>query len=271
MKNILLALGIIFITSCQTVGAQVMPTTSATNFVHPKDKLNKLGTHAKKIWVVGYMNAGLAECIADLENSLNNGADAIVFEGKDYQKMDLLFTEIRKQFPKAIIGVDFLGPDDHLYTYKETFDLAKKHKLQIAWTDFAGVDLIKEAPEVSLHDIESNTSPDIFYVSGVHMKYSTLIDANKSIEKSTLQAMGWVDGINITGPKTGVPADPAQVIRARKVANDYPIGLASGTSAENIAGFLPYIDYILVNTSISDKNHRILPDKVRELRQAMGN
>lgn len=240
-------------------------------FIHPKDRIKKLGTHDKKIWVVGYMNAGLEECLQDLENSFNNGADAIVFEGHDYKKMDSLFTEIRKKYPTHVIGVDFLGPDENLYTYKETFDLAKKHKLQIAWTDFSGVDQIKEAADANLHDIQANTSPDIFYVSGIHMKYSNLIDENKTIEKSALQAMGFVDGIILTGPKTGVAADPEKVIRVKKVVHDYPVGLASGTSAENIKPFLPYIDFILVNTSIADKNHRIIPEKMKALRQAVGN
>jgi hypothetical protein len=275
MKNILLGSMLIFLSSCAT-GGKIMKAdkpfapTAAGPFVHPKDKLKNLGLHHKKIWVVGYMNAGLAECIQDLENSFNNGADAIVFEGHDYKKMDGLFTEIRKKYPTQIIGVDFLGPEENLYTYKETFDLAKKHKLQIAWTDFSGVDQIQEAHDANLHDIQANTDPNIFYVSGIHMKYSNLIDVNKPIEKSALQAMGFVDGIIVTGPKTGVAADPDKVIKVKKVVHDYPVGLASGVSAENIQPFLPYIDYVLVNTSIADKNHRILPDKMKALRQAMG-
>ncbi|MBC7754751.1 MAG: hypothetical protein H7Z71_10975, partial [Moraxellaceae bacterium] len=145
------------------------------------------------------------------------------------------------------------------------------HKLQIAWTDFSGVDQIKEANDANLHDIQAQTAPDIFYVSGVHMKYSNLIDQNKTIEKSALQAMGFVDGIILTGPKTGVAADPEKALRVRKVVHDYPVGLASGVSATNIKPFLSYIDFVLVNTSIADKNHRIIPEKMKALREAMGN
>lgn len=275
MKNILLGVLLVVLSSCATGGKKMetqkpFTPTAAGPFVHPKDQLKNLGTHSKKIWVVGYMNAGLAECIQDLENSFNNGADAVVFEGHDYKKMDELFTEIRKKYPKHVLGVDFLGPDENLYTYKETFDLAKKHNLQIAWTDFSGVDQIKEANDANLHDIQANTSPNIFYVSGIHMKYSNLIDVNKTIEKSALQAMGYVDGIIVTGPKTGVAADSEKVMKVKKVVHDYPVGLASGVSAENIKPFLPYIDFVLVNTSIADKNHRIIPEKMKALRKAMG-
>jgi hypothetical protein len=238
-------------------------------FMHPRKMFEKLSSHSKQIWVVGYTNGTLEDAIKDLETSFANGADAIVYEGHDYKKMDQYLTEIRKRFPKAVLGVNFLGGDDNLNTYKETFELAKKHHCQIAWTDFSGVDLIKEAPEVSLNSIAAAKPADVFYVSGIHMKYSTLIDANKPIEQSALQAMGWVDGIVITGPATGQATDPDKARRVRDVIGQYPMGAASGVSAENVKTILPYIDYALVNTSISDKDHRIIGEKVRALRTAM--
>ena len=50
---------------------------------------------------------------------------------------------------------------------------------------------------------------------------------------------------------------------------DYPLGVASGVSAENVKTLLPYIDYALVNSSIADKNHRVIGEKVKALRAAM--
>lgn len=239
------------------------------SFVHPRQALEKISKRKKQIWVVGYVNSTLQDSIRDLEVSFENGADAIVYEGKDYKKLDETLKEIRKRFPKHSIGVNFLGGDDNLHTYKETFALAQKHKLQIAWTDFSGVDLIKEAPEVSLHSIDAAQPESVFYVSGIHMKYSTLIDPKKTIEKSALQAMGWVDGIVITGPKTGVATDPQVARRVRNIIDTYPLGAASGVAAENVHEILDTIDYVLVNTSISDKNHRILGEKLLALRKAM--
>lgn len=241
-----------------------------TNFVSSREMLNKISTHKKLIWVVGYLNSTIEDAYQDVEASFKNGADAVIFEGHDYKQVDEMLTQLRARYPKAIFGVNLLGPDENLHTYRETFELAKKHKMQIAWTDFSGVDLIKEAKEVSLHDIEAAKPKDVFYVSGIHMKYSTLIDAEKTIEKSALQAMGWVDGIVITGPKTGVPTDPQRAFRTRKVIGDYPMGAASGVSAENVHTILDQVDYVIVNTSISDKNHRIIGEKVKALREAMG-
>lgn len=240
----------------------------AGTFVHPRTQLEQLSKSKKQIWVVGYVNSTLEDSIKDLEASFDNGADAIVYEGKDLAKLDSTVGAIRKKFPEKVIGINYLG-GDNLYSYKTTFGLAKKHKLQIAWTDFAGVDLIKEAPEESLHSIENEKPEGVFYVSGIHMKYSTLLDQNKTIEKSALQAMGWVDGIVVTGPKTGVPTNPEIPSRVRAVVGNYPVGAASGVSAENVKDILNNIDFVLVNTSISDKNHRIIGSKVKALRDAM--
>lgn len=228
----------------------------------------KFGTK-KQIWVVGYVNATLEDYYKDCEEAFGNGADAIVWETSDYKKLDEAITAIKSKYPNKIFGVNLLGPDEKLMTYKETFELAKKHNLQIAWTDFSAVDLIKEAPETSLHTIDALKPADVFYVSGIHMKYSTLIDPNKTIERSALQAMGWVDGIVITGPKTGVATDPTRAKDARSVIGNHPMGAASGVSAENVKTILPYIDFVLVNTSIANKNHRIIGAKVKELRKAM--
>lgn len=232
-------------------------------------KFSKDGKLKKQIWVVGYVNATLEDYYKDCEEAFNNGADAIVWETRDYKKLDEALTAIKAKYPNKTFGVNLLGPDEKLMTYKETFELAKKHNLQIAWTDFSAVDLIKEAPETSLHAIDALKPSDVFYVSGIHMKYSTLIDTHKPIQRSAIQAMGWVDGIVITGPKTGVATDPTRAKDARSAIGDHPLGAASGVSSENVKTILPYIDFVLVNSSIADKNHRVIGAKVKELRLAM--
>lgn len=218
---------------------------------------------------MAYVNSGLEDAVHDLENSFNEGADAVVFEGHDYTQLDQTLTHIRNLYPTQILGVNFLGPDTNLYTFKETFALAQKHHLQIAWTDFSGVDLIHEAAEVSLQSILKEKPHDVFYVSGIHMKYSTLIDTQKPVELSALQAMGWVDGVVMTGLKTAEPANPELVQRVRSQTGNYPLGLASGVSVENIDSLLNFIDFALVNSSIAGENHRIDSHKVKQLRSCM--
>lgn len=227
------------------------------------------------LWVVGYVNGTLDDNIADTLAAQNGGADGFVFETQDFGKLDSTLEALRGRFPNYPMGVNCLGPKEKLHTFRETFELAGRHRLQIAWTDFSGVDLIREAPEVSLHDIEAAraraeaASPGLFYCSGIHMKYSTLVDAEKPIEQSALQALGWVDGVIVTGPKTGVPADAEKLQRVRSVIGSAPLGVASGLSAENAGMVLPHIDFALVNSSVADSGHRVLEAKVRALVQAL--
>ncbi len=238
-------------------------------FVSARDKLKTIATNQKSLWVVVDLAEEIKETIKDADAALGNGADGVIFEGRDYARSDKALGELRKHYPKAVLGMNLLGPDKNLHTYKETFDLVKKHNLQIAWTDFSGVDLIKEAREVSLHDIQSKKPANAFYISGIHMKYSTLLDSQKPIELSALQSMGWVDGIVITGPRTGVPTDPDRARRVRKTIGDYPMGAASGVSPENVKSIIENVDFVIVNTSVSNGKRRIVGEKVRALRKAM--
>lgn len=234
--------------------------------VNPRVELEKLSKNKKQIWVVGYTNGTVEDSIRDLETTFANGGDAIVYEGSDYRKLDQVLEAVRKQFPNKIVGVNYLGAT---ISYIETFELAKKHKLQIAWTDYSGIDLVVEAPEISLHNVDMTKPAGVFYVSGIHMKYLTLRDENKSIEKSARQAMGWMDGVTITGPATGQATDPEKARRTRVVLGDHPMGAASGVSPENVQTLLPYIDYMLVNTSIASADRRIIPERLKALRDAI--
>jgi hypothetical protein len=235
--------------------------------VNPREEFKKISHRSKQIWVVGYTNGTVEDSIKDGEITFANGGDAIVYEGSDYKKLSQVLAAAREKFPNKSIGVNYLGAT---ISYIETFALAKKHNLQIAWTDYSGIDQIAEGPEMSLHDIDNTKPPGVFYVSGIHMKYLTLRNPNKSIEKSARQAAGWMDGITITGPATGQSTDPEKARRARVVIGDHPMGAASGVSAENVSAILPFIDYVLVNTSIAGPDRRIIPEKLQALRRAMG-
>lgn len=233
-------------------------------YINPRAQFEKLSQHKKQIWVVGYTNGTLDEALHDAEITFANGGDAIVFEGGDYKKLDSVLAAARAKFPDKVIGVNYLGAT---ISYIETFELAKKNNLQIAWTDYSGIDQVEDAPEISLHHIDESKPKGVFYVSGIHMKYLTLKNPNKSIEQSARQAMGWMDGICITGPATGHATNPEKAKRARAAIGDYPMGAASGVSPENAKDILPYIDYALVNSAISTKEHRIIPERLQALRK----
>ncbi len=277
MKNFMTGAGLItarwglIVSMIASLGACVSLRTVQANEgkgvdVNPRVEIEKLSKNKKQIWVVGYTNGSIEDAHRDLETTFANGGDAIVYEGSDYRKLDQVLASVREKYPDKVIGVNYLGAT---ISYIETFELAKKHKCQIAWTDYSGIDLVKEAPEISLHDIVNTKPEGVFYVSGIHMKYLTLRNEIKSIEQSARQAIGWMDGVTITGPGTGQATDPEKARRTRAVIGDHPMGAASGVSPENVSTLVAYIDYMLVNSSIADPNRRIVPERLKALRDAI--
>lgn len=255
------------------------PTTTPPSFdgasprFDPRGKLSAISARAKQLWTVVYVETESTLEIAerDVEASLEGGADAVVLEiGRNVAVLARAVSHIRSRYPAAKVGVNYLGDDQDPYGYVNGFRIARDFDAHIVWTDFSGVDLVREVPAIDLHTLEAARPANAFYCSGIHMKYGTLLDPAKSIERSAFQAMGWVEGIVITGPRTGIPTDPDRARRARGTIGAYPMGAASGVSADNFDSIREYVDFCLVNTSIADADHRIVTPKVRELRRVMG-
>jgi predicted TIM-barrel enzyme len=256
-----------------------------TSFVHPRQLLARVSARKKQLWVVSYVGQPvpggkpLDGTFQDCEASLAGGADAVILinEYKDekdktqfppLEELEAAVKAVRAKFPELKLGVNFLGRTDDDYGWEDSFRLARENGLSVVWTDDSGVDLIKEKPPVDLQKIKAAKPADVFYCSGIHMKYSTLLDEKKTIEESALQAMGWVDGIILTGIATGHAVDPLVVKRARRVIGDYPLGVASGTTPENVGAIRADIDFDIVHTGIQ-KDHRIQAERVKALRAAL--
>jgi uncharacterized protein len=252
-------------------------TQSAASFQSPRAKLQHLFPQPrKKLWVVAYVNQEgqsplESQAFSDVEASLEGGADAVVLinEWCSLEELERTLAAVRRRYPQAPLGVNYLGHEAEPYGYRDSFRLAREHGLKVVWTDFSGVDLIEEKPPVDLHAIEAERPAETFYCSGIHMKYSKLRNPAKTIEQSALQAMGWVDGVIVTGPKTGVPCDPAVARRARTVLGDYPLGVASGVTPENVQEIRELMDFFLVASSLQDAGKRIVRSKVEALRRAL--
>lgn len=253
-------------------------------FLAPLKKLRDISrfrnSYRRQLWVVSYVNQEggsplTDQAFADIESSFaggKEGADALILinEWSTLAELESTLEAVRARYPELPLGCNYLGDDQDPYGVKDSFRLAKDYQLQIVWTDFSGVDLIHEKRPVNLHDIQALRPPQVFYGSGIHMKYSTLLDPQKTIEESALQAMGWVDGIIVTGAKTGIPCNPEIARRARQVIGDYPLGVASGVSAENVDSLRQFVDFYLVASSLQDAKKRILSTRVQALRRSLG-
>ncbi len=252
------------------------PKAESGLFKMPNEKLKGISERAKQLWVVCYVNQEgknplRDQAVSDIEASMEGGADAVILinEWSSLAELEDTLTFVRPRYPKVPMGVNYLGDDAEPYGFLDSFRLAREHDLKVVWTDFAGVDQINEKPDVDLQKIEAARYHPAFYCSGVHMKYSTLRDPSKTIEQSALQALGWVDGVIVTGPKTGIPCDPETAKRAKAAIGQLPLGVASGVSPDNVHTIRDFMSFFLVASSLQDERKRIVRSKVEALRRAL--
>ena len=239
----------------------------------PRSKLSEISKATPQLWSVAYVEKENSIFCAekDLNAAIEGGADAIVFinEFSAYDNLHSVIKGLRPKYPAVKMGVNYLGDSEEPYGYKGTFFLCREYGLEIAWTDFSGVDLINERPPVSLHDIEAERAKNSFYCSGIHMKYSTLVDPSKTLIQSAYQVIGWVDGILLTGPATGTLPLPENISAVREVVGHYPLGLASGVSAQSAHLIRGLVDFCLVGTSLFDGENRVVRTKVSDLARCL--
>jgi len=182
----------------------------------------------------------------NLEVALEAGADGVFLINHSINASDLavIFQRIRQRFPEEWIGVNYLG----LGTYTAPLLAGGASGL---WFDFA--------PEKELE-----VPFPIF--GGVAFKYQ---HSRLSLEAEVDLAIPVVDVLVTSGPATGEPPALEKVQRLHALAQGQPIGIASGLDAQNVAPFVPLVDYLLVATGISQSFTELDPEKVQEFVQVV--
>ncbi len=257
--------------------------------------LAKISKRKVQLWVVLHVRANKTKkadgtvdekrltdgALADADAAVKGGADLMILINSrcEMPLYERVIAAVREKYPDFPMGISALayGPDN----LSEGYRLAEKFKAQMVWLETVPKERIEyedddgsyKAAEVITPDAateEHRNYPAAFLTGGVHMKYTRPLDGY-SFDEAMKRALGLVDGINITGPATGVLADVKRVRRARELAGAFPLGLASGVSEENIESVLPYIDYAIVGTSLKKPEDplRTSEARVRALRQKM--
>lgn len=101
------------------------------------------------------------------------------------------------------------------------------------------------------------------------VKHATSL-GGRSVEDEARDAVdrGLADGILLTGPRTGSPVDPDQVISVRRAVPGVPLFVASGVTPELAPQLAPHCDGFVVGTWLKrdGKIHEpVDPERVREL------
>lgn len=138
------------------------------------------------------------------------------------------------------------------------------------WADNAripGIDYIESWYEKDADDvlnIQEEMWWDGLYFWGLDFKGQKELDFTWA-EYAVSQAKQYVDIITTSWKWTGISADVEKVKRIKELAWNYPVGLASWISAENIANYIKNTDISIVATNISKNYNDLDPSKVLEL------
>ncbi|MCD8387427.1 MAG: hypothetical protein LUD17_11130 [Bacteroidales bacterium] len=184
-----------------------------------------------------------------------NGVFLISHGMMDADELIQLALEVKKNFNPIWVGINCLDLDA-----KEAAKVMPDC-IDGIWTDNAKIDERVESQTYAeeVWEIFKQRLPHTLYFGGVAFKYQRMVT---DLETAVRKAAPLMDVICTSGPGTGFAADQNKIKRMVGIA---PLAIASGITPENVGAYLPYVDYFLVATGISDNFTDINPDKLRSL------
>jgi predicted TIM-barrel enzyme len=107
----------------------------------------------------------------------------------------------------------------------------------------------------------------IALLTDIQVKYSQMVDPHITIADSAIKARDLgSDGVIVSGAKSGSSADSTKFLHAQKAVAPFPVLTGSGFSLENAPMVLPYVDAVIVGTSVSERTGGpLIPEKVKAL------
>ena len=172
--------------------------------------------------------------------------------------------QIAATLPDFWIGVNCLD-----LTAAEVFT-AVDNSVPGVWTDNAHIDDADRDLLAARMVDEKRQGYSGLYFGGVAFKYQAPV-ADEAVTARRAQAH--MDVVTTSGAATGSPADMAKIHRMKTALGDFPLGIASGITPENVSAYLPYVSCFLVATGISRSFTELDPARVRllaDLIQAAG-
>lgn len=249
---------------------------------------NKLFTTSKPLIgvihlppLVGYddhpgINAVIEKALQDLKTLEDAGIDGVLVENDgDHpphigfnQKISDSFAEVMKVVKeKAHIPLGL----EILYDMPGTIELAAKVKADFVRLDVFVDDVqTRYGPQIfgeedKLNALRNKLHPDLLLFTDIQVKHTTMLDTTKPIIQSAKEAIAaGSNGIIITGVWTGKEPDLDEIKEVKDVVGNIPILVGSGFSAENAEKFIPYIDGVIVASSIKTGEY-IDSEKAKEL------
>jgi len=163
-------------------------------------------------------------------------------------QMTALAVEVRRRFPVPL-GINVLRNDGRSALAVAPAVGAQCIRVNVLCGARLTHQGILEGIAAKLLRDRARLGADIRILADVDVKHSAPL-ASRPIEEEAEETLqrGGADGLVISGPGTGKPADPRKLRAVRKAARGAPVFVGSGISAENVGDYLPWADGFLVGT-----------------------
>lgn len=172
------------------------------------------------------------------------------------------YHEIRRRHPDLWIGLNLLDLNSYEAVRKAP------DGVDAVWVDNAMI-LEHEAEQPLTAELmgEVERRRPLTLFGGVAFKYQTQVS---DVELVAKLAAPYLDVVTTSGPATGRAADPDKLRQMRAgLGAEGHLALASGVTVRNVQSYLPYVDYFLVASSVTDNRELLLPGPLRRLRVAI--
>lgn len=204
------------------------------------------------------------QSVRNAKIAADNGADGIFLINHITPHDHLLevYGAVKAELPDLWVGLNCL---DLGRTAIDRIPL----EVEGLWVDDAGINEGSKPTAVASEFLNwrRNRGWEGLYFGGVAFKYQTKI---KDVAKAAKLARPYMDVITTSGVGTGHPADIEKIILMNKGAGEHPLGIASGITPDNVRLYLPYVNFFLVATGISDSDTELNPSLVRKMAGLLG-
>ena len=192
--------------------------------------------------------------------ALDAGADGVYLIDHGSGAADLLesaFNAVTQRHPSAFIGLNFLaigcGVDAFAHVHQCVTAGRLRRYPNALWVDDALPLTSPHSTHADVPDLKAAV-PElscVAYLGGVAFKYTrTYTDDPEQAATEASALVTHVDVVTTSGPGTGKPPSPEKLRAMKAAAGPVPLAAASGVDAGNIADLRPYLDVVLVASSI---------------------
>lgn len=177
-----------------------------------------------------------------------------------FSKLFRISDKVHTEHPSLWIGVNALD----LYPL-DVIEKAPSYVKGI-WVDnpMTGEDSAEQIYAKNIYRMIQSNRPNTLYFGGVAFKHQKPVtDLKKACELSKPH----MDVVTTSGDATGEAAYIGKIASMKAYIGDKPLGIASGITIENVNEYLPYVDYFLVATGISNSFTELCPERTKNLRE----